>query len=465
MGNEGSSLILNYILFFSDLWSINMALNNFSVTDFTSVTLGTFLEQNNVFIALSYRGVEEFPMHTGNQRGYKSSDVVQIKIPGYPELERGMAVTASPTIDRVVPYTTSDLDIYNVTREIDIRQSYMRISGGLTAFTENPYREGKPTPGAKMMIDNYVRPAGLRINGEIEKVMSEKCNASAFYTPIQRPADLQPLNSFASISQVEALMTELGWPYDRYGIMNPTDARTVSDSLQNSFYDRLNKTISDDAVVGGMANGRGGRLAGFDLYRSNAIEDTAVSAQYSANPTNTGVTVDSVASDGSTITFAGFASGLTPAITAGTLIAIPSVNLINKVNKLTKPYTLVICAAADANSIAGGLCTVTLSEPLAVTGEHQNVNSLPSNGAVAEVFPGHRNNYFFIPMGIIANPIPALDEIRGAENGRYESPQTNMYTQSMIQGLVTNGINTIRLLSFVPTLAIASYIINLPSPL
>lgn len=442
-----------------------MALNSFSVTQFTSETLGTFLIQQSPFMNLSYRGVQEYEKFSTNQRGYKLGDTVNIKIPGYPTSQRGVAVTPEAVVDRVVPYTISDNDIYNTSFELDIRESVMKVSGGILAFTEDPNRSGNGdkdlNPQAKTYIDNYVVPSGLVIKGDMEVTLAGKCASAAFYTPIDRVSKLKPINSYSDISGVDELMNELGFMSNRYAIMNNADARGVADSLQNMFNQAINKEITLKARIGGA---NGGELAGFDLFKSNSIQNVADSAQYLANPTSTGVTISAVAVDGSTITFAGFDPALTPAVTAGTLIAIPTVNLINKVNKKVIETTLVVCAAADADSDGGGLCTVTLSEPLQVTGFHQNVDSFPGIGAAAEVFPGHRNNYFFVPMGIIANPI-ALDEIHGADNSRFAMQGANVDVRTYVQGVVNNGVNSIRMSSLVPTLAIPSYLINLISPI
>ncbi len=442
-----------------------MALNSFSVTAFTSRTLGTFLRQQSPFLGLSYRGVQEFEEFSDSNRGYKPSDVISIKIPGYPTVQRGLSVTPEAITDRVVPYTISNNDIYSTDYTIDIRQLTMKIEGDIIAFTKDPNDDGNGgkdmNPQAKTYIDNYVVPSALVIKGALEIEMATKCQQAAFYTPIDRPSNLVPINSYSSISAVDELMNELGFMANRYAIMNNADARGVADSLQNMFNPSINEIITRKARVGGA---NGGELAGFDLYKSNAIENTAVSPQYVANPTSTGVTVDSVASDGSTITFAGFAASQTPAITAGTKIALPTVNLINKVNKKTLETTLVIVAAADADSDGAGLCTVTLSEPLQATGFHQQVDSFPSTGDAAEVFPAHRNNYFFVPMGIIANPIP-LAEIYGADNSRYSLRGANVDCRTYIQGVANDGENTIRMSSLVATLAVPSYLINLMSPI
>ena len=442
---------------------VNHMANTFSVTAFTSRVLGTFLAQQSPFMGISYRGIPEFE-ESGKM--YASADTVDIKIPGYPTVQRGLTTTAEDITDRVVPYTISNNDIYSTSFDLNIRESVMKIVGGVLAFTSDPNKDGNGgkgmNPQAKAYIDNYVTPSGEVILGALEVELATKCKNAAFYTPVTSNSSLQAVNSYSKISAVNNLMNQLGFmKTQRYGIMNNTDSNSVADSLQNMFNTAINDNITKNARLGGPDKGR---LANFDIFESNSIPNQENSLQYLANPDSTGVTVDSVATDGTTITFAGIEASTVGVINAGTMISIPTVFLINKTNKLSLSTNLVVVAAADADSDAGGLCTVTLSEPLVVTGFHQNVDSFPSNGDPVEVIAGHKNNLFFVPMGIIANPI-GLAEIYGADNSRYNLKGANVDCRTYIQGVVNNGVNSIRMSTLVPTLGIPSYLINLPSPL
>jgi hypothetical protein len=436
-----------------------MADNNvFALTDFTSKTLGTFLLQKCPMLATSYRGVEEFENHPG----YGVSDVIGIKKPGYPTVQRGISTTAEAIIDAVESYTISDNDIYNISYDVNIRKIQMQVVGGRVAFCSDPNRNPdnakELNPQARSMIDNYVYPAAIAIKGDIETELSTKARDAAFYTPIDEPSKLGSVNSYSSISSVTALMDDLGFMMNRMGCMNVNDGKEVADSLQNMFNETINDNITKEARLGGPDKGR---LAGQDIYTSNTIPLTEEAPQFSVSPT---FTVASVAVDGSSITFSGVDAVGTLLINAGTLISIPSVRLINQVTKKVLQTKLVVTAAQDANGDGAGKVTVILSEPLVVTGMQANVDSLPAVAAPAELFPAHRNNFFYVPMGIIANPI-RLGDIVGADNARYNLKQANCDVTCYIQGLVNNGVNTYRMSSLVPTLAFARYLVHLPSAL
>ena len=433
--------------------------NTFSLTAFTSRVLATFLIQKSPFIATSYQGIDEFT----RRQGYGIGDTVNIKLPGYPPVQTGLSVTASDITDQTAAYVNADIDIYNVTREVDIRRLETQIVGNKIALVGNPGRNpnnpGEMNPQAKMFIDNYVYPAGIVIKAAIETRLGDKARAATAYTPIDTPASLGSVNSYSDISAVDALMDELGWPSNRLGVMNTNDAKNVADSLQNMFNETINENITRNARLGGPDKGR---LANIDIYRSNVLSTTQDSLQF-ANPTE--LTVKSVATDGSSITFEGSTLGVTvDAINVGTMISIPSVNWIGQASKKTIATKLVVTAAADADVDGAGEITILLGTPLVAVGDQANVNAIPANGASTDIFAGHNNNYFYVPMGIIANALP-LTEIYGADNSKYSSDDGKMSNQTYVQGLVTSGVNTFRMSCLMPTLAIGRYLINLPSAL
>lgn len=429
--------------------------NTFSLTGFTSKTLGTLLTQKSPFMQLSYRGIQEFVDHPG----YGVSDTINVKIYGYPTVQTGLSVTATDITDLTVPYTISNDDIYNVSYEADFRELEMKIVDGKMALSGNPNvnpdNSKEMNPQAKTLIDKYVYPAGVRMKSKLENVISEKSRLSAFYTPVDTPAKLKPINQYADVSSVGGLMDNLGFMSNRYGVMNVDDGVQVTNSLQNMFNPVINDKITKEARLGGTDKGR---LAGFDIWCSKDIQNTEEAPQYAVSPT---FTVNSISGDGKTITFGGVNAVTSVLITAGSKISIPSVNFIDQSSGIARNTKLVVCAASDASGDGSGNVAVELSVPLLATGINANVDSLPANGAAAELYPEHTNNYFFVPMGYCANSV-ALAPIYSADMSNYKDAQNNIMMQSYVQGLVPNGVNTFRLSTLVATLAIPYYIVWLP---
>jgi hypothetical protein len=106
--------------------------------------------------------------------------------------------------------------------------------------------------------------------------------------------------------------------------------------------------------------------------------------------------------------------------------------------------------------------------PIIVGGPNQNVNrDRKSPGSGAErvvVYPGHKKNYFFVPMGIVANTLQ-LAEIYGADSASYVSKENDVRISCTAQGVVSTGLNQFRTSMLCPTLAIPDYIVMLPSSL
>jgi len=434
-----------------------MATNTFYTTSFVARALGTYLVNNSAFIGYSYQGINEFTNSDGRAPGQS----VEIKLPGYPTVQLGLSVTAEDIVDRIISYLITNNDIYNVTREINFQSIGLNIVGNRAAFISNPYldpdNKQAMNPQAQQLIDNYAIPAGRVLEAKIETVISEKIRTAAFYTPIDSNSKIQPVDSYAAISNVRKLMNQLGFmKAQRCAFMNNDDYDLVASSLQNMFNQDINKKITNTGEY--MEKG----LADFKFKECNTIAPTPESPQYAANPDSTGVQVASIAADGSTITFSGVISTVSTVFNAGTKISIPAVKPINKITKLSYKTNLVICVKEEALGDGAGNVTVTLSEPLVAVGDQANVNVLPAASDAAEVFQGHNNNYFAIPMGIIANPVP-LGVIHSADQSNYRKDK--MAISAYIQGLVQNGVNTYRMSCQMPTLAIPSYLMFLPSPL
>ncbi len=437
--------------------------NTQSLSLLTSKTVGTYLEQETPLLAMSYRGVREY--NDATREGYGIQDTIDIKIPGNPSVQLGLTTVPEDITDVTVPYVLSDQDIYNTNVDFDFRRIKTQLVGGKLALVGNPNKnpnDGKVSdPNYRSFIDNYAYPSGSAIKGKLESVISEKARKAAFYTPIDVPSKLKPINAYSDISSVKALADKLGWmSSQRYMAMNVDDATSVSDSLQNTFVRTYNEKITKRALLGNDFEKHRSTLANIDLYQSNVVEITTEAPQFAVSPTFTVGSVTLNALGGVTaITFAGVNAVVTQIFNAGSKISIPTVNLFNNVNKVTLSTRLVICVTTSVNGDGAGNATVVLSEPLYATGWNANVASLPGVAAPAELFPAHTNNYCCIPMGLIANPLP-LGDIGSADTAHYRS-NTGMAITTYIQGVASTGVNTYRISTLCPTLAVPKYIINL----
>lgn len=399
-----------------------------------------FVNKNPIYLSSNHDFEGMF-----DQKTYATGGAINIKIPGAPPVQRGLSVTATNVQDFVIPYVITEQDIYNVTYNLNSYQALFDIIQSDKALT---------TEQEQAVVDNYGYPSYQALATDIENELAFRLASTAYLTPVDTLQKLVAVNNYNSVSQCEKMATDLKLKENRYMMMNTKDANLVSNSLQNYFSQSYSFPILQEAAVLGKDKGR---LAGFDVYRSTELrKHTAGSLGQSGTP----LTVTSVSADGSTITFSGAVASTAVQIVAGDRISIPSVNLVDPIGHRDIDYLLVVTAAEDAQGDGAGNISVTLSYPLMASGQHQNVNALPANGAAAYVFPDRYVNYAYTRAGISTVPL-MLPEIYGAVNN--ESKKMNFPIRITLQGASLDAQNNYRMYTMVGVQCFAPYLIELPS--
>lgn len=415
--------------------------NSFSTSSVIAKAMTQFLVLKSPIIKTANSDFVEDMM----QQGYMTNGTINIKIPGYPDVEMGLSVTPTGIQDLVVPYTiTTDNDLYNVTRELNLFEQKFDIRGGLRALTK-PIRDA--------IVDNYAYPAFVKLESKLETTAATRMQQTFFYTPIDNITKLGSFNSYSNMSDVATMMDYLQLPGERTLMMNRTDMGAVATSMQNMYNERINSNITRTAILEPQT----GPYAGFRVFASPQI--TKFTAGALAN--TSGYTVSAVASDGSTITITGVPSTTNKLVNAGDMISIPSVTLLNPLTGVVIPYQLVVKAAQDANGNGSGQVVVPLSFPLMASGEHKNVASLPSVGAAVMVYPSRYSNYAYTKSGLSAIPVP-LGDIKGAENSD-TSVGDKIPVKVVIQGAVTEFSNIVRTSLMCGIKPFAPYGLEIPS--
>lgn len=415
--------------------------NLIAVSNLVAQSTTEFFEQGSPLLNTANRMFQQ----QFQQNAYMTGGSIDVKIPGTPEVQDGLVVTASDIQDLTVPYVITENDIHSVTRNLNLFEQMFDIRGEDKALTKDQ---------KKAVVDNYAYPAFQALEGKLETIAALRLKTSAFYTPIDTIDKLGSVNTYSTVSQVNTMFNLLKLQKnDRYMMMNELDAKLVEDSLQNMFNTMINTKITRDARIG---SGEKGRLANMDLYRSPELLTHTAGALAS-----TQITVASVAADGSTITFSGVTHTSSKLINAGDRISIPSVFLVCQITQQVLPFALVVTAAADANGDGAGNVTVTLSFPLLASGEHTNVNAIPSVSAAAFVYPSRRLNFAYVPSGLSAVPLK-LGDVYGAINSNYNSGY-KVPVKVIQQGAVLQLSNNFRILVMCGIKAFAPYCIELPS--
>jgi hypothetical protein len=417
--------------------------NAFRVSTLVARTITEF--NNNINYIYSTANQDYVEMFDG--KTYATGGTINVKVPGYPAVERGLSVTPTAIQDLVVPLTITEDDIYNVTREISIFDAQFSIVGYDGALTEDV---------ESRIVDNYAYPAFLSLSQELEKEIYYKLKISSWYSPIDTLDALSGVNNFAAVQTVDTLMGQLQLPaQDRSMIYNFQDAANVSASLQNMFNEGVNTKVTEQAWIGGSSDK--GRLAGLDCYRSNVF----VKHESGTLVGETDLTVVSVSSDGTEIVIQGAPSSTAQLINAGDRISIPSITWLQPVGKAVLGTKVVVAAYEDADGNGSGQVTITLAMPLLASGEHANVSALPAPGANVYVFPDYNFNVAYTKSGLSVVPL-TMHDIYGAMNHDNKGQQ-GCPVKVGLQGQVTEYQNVFRIAQMVGTKAFTPYLVALPS--
>lgn len=419
-----------------------MSSNAFQVSNLVAKSMTQFFVQKSPLANTSNRDFVE----TFAQQGYATGGTINVKVPAYPQVQRGLAVTASGIQDLVIPYTIVENDIYSVARELSLYESRFDILGGDKALTANV---------KKAIVDNYAYPAYQAIEAQMEATAALRLKTTAYLSPVDGVDVLGSLNTYTGMANIEAMAEQLKLDPERYMVMNVTDATNVTTSLQNMFNAAINDNITKNARVGGPDKGR---LAGMDIFRSTEF------TRHIAGPlaATSGITVSSLAADGVTLTLTGVPTTAGNLVKAGDRFSIPAVNLVSEINQNLLSYRLVVVAAADANGNNDGTVTVIISYPLMASGEHINVNALPTGGDSVFVFPSHNVNFMYTKSGLAFVPLP-LGDIYGAANSSTRGDDSDIPVKVTLQGQVSEFTNIFRISTLVGIRAFAPYVIAVPS--
>jgi hypothetical protein len=415
--------------------------NESIVSNLVSSGTTEFLQQRSPILNTANRKYEGMY----KQKQYATGGNIQIKIPGYPAVTRGLSTTPAGIEDLTVNYPITEEDIYNVPRQLNVYEQMFDILRGTRALTDND---------KAAIVDNYAYPAYEGLEAAIEETCATALKTNAFYSPVDTIDKLTSVNNFASVSQVTTLMRNLKFGSERYLMMNNDDAMQVQNSLQNMFNTAINTNITKEARLGGTDKGR---LADLDVYMSSELRthEAGVLAGRS------GMTVTAISADGMTLTLSGVPSNSSQQINAGDRFSIPGINWVDPISKAVLGTKVTVAAADDADGNGDGTIQLVLNYPLLFSGEHANVSATPAGGNPIYGFGDYNLNFAYVPSGLNAVAVPMAD-VFGAVNSDVRG---NVWipTKVYMQGTVSNLNNVFRISMICAIKAITPYLIALPS--
>lgn len=424
--------------------------NEFLVSNLIAKATGELFEITSaLYNSSNHDYVDSF-----QQKQYATGGSIQIKIPGTPQVQRGLTVTATPIQDLTIPYTITQNDILSVTRNLNSDEYLFNIIPSDKALTKSD---------EQAIVDNYGFPAYQALSQQLETDCINQLLINSYLTPIDTVQKLQPLNNFASMQAIETMATYLNLKRnERTMMMNMTDAASVSNSLQNMFNTAINTKITNDAYVGGSADK--GRLAGMDLFKSEFLMTNIAGPLGESN--YQGATISSVSADGTQVTITGVTATTGVLINAGDMISVPSVFLVNEIGHIQIPYRLVLKASAQASGDGAGNVTITLPYPLMASGEHQNVVSLPATDAPVFFFPSYNQNYMYTRSGLSTVPLrmpPIYGAVNSDEQNRSARRGESFPMHVVMQGAALELANNYRTYCLIGKKAFAPYVLSVPS--
>lgn len=417
--------------------------NEFQVSNLIAKATTEFWDQRSPIFNTAnrkYEGMYE-------QKDYATGGNIRIKIPGYPQQQNGLSVTAQGIQDLVVNFPITEDDIYNVTRQLNVYEQMFNILRGTRALTDNDKAE---------IVDNYAYPAYERLEGAIEAKCAYELKTNAFYSPIDTIDKLSAVNNYPAISRVTTLFRNLKLDKERYLMMNNDDAQSVGDSLQNSFVVPMNKNITEEARIGNDPTKS--RLAGLDLYQSAELRPHEAGALAG----RAGMTVTAISADGLTLTLSGVPATSAQQINAGDRFSIPGIFWVDPITKAVLGTRVTIAAAEDADGNGDGTIQLVLNYPLLFSGEHANVSATPAAGNPIYGFGDYNLNFAYVPSGLNAVAVRMAD-VFGAINSDVKGNAKSVPVKVYMQGTVSNLNNIFRISMIAAIKAITPYLICLPS--
>lgn len=258
-------------------------------------------------------------------------------------------------------------------------------------------------------LDMMLIPRAKALAYAAEKYVAFKLQTQLYYQ-VGTPG--VPI-TFATITEVDALMTEVGIPEDgqRYFAISPGSSATLSQTLYNSF----NKDVNTGALMDGFI----GHLSGFNFFKSNFLRKQVAGA-----------------GDGGTFTApAGYLGGgivTNGPILAGNLISVSGVasnqlvfNIGDKITlepaadvflvnfgtyeALSTPAQFVVTAPVFST---GTTANITVSPTIITTGVEQNLSAPIPQGAQILLAQTHNESVAFHSSALVF-AAPALKELRG----------------------------------------------------
>lgn len=328
------------------------SVNNFSKVDYVAMeTLRLFMHSTDIFGSMRHDHDEDF------KKPFAVGDTIRVKFPWRPLIRDGFA------------YTPQNIERIETTVKVD--QPF-----GIDFDWDTIDRLLNMERGEEKVKKEYLKPAALYLAAEADK------RAALF--------------AYKNTGNITGILGT-----------NPTTFDATSAAARQRFMEL--SSISKDkaifvppAVMRAIKGGSDGNLARFGpvddikkLYREGIVgyadgfewNESMSLKSHTAGNWQGAVTLSSAVANGATSLAVTCTTGDT--FKEGDVIGLGATYRVNPVTRerTESANTMTVTVAADATGAASA-ATVTIKEPLYFTGNYQNIDAQPANGATLTLFPG-----------------------------------------------------------------------------
>ena len=257
-------------------------------------------------------------------------------------------------------------------------------------------------------LDMMLNPRAKRLANLVEGFICNNFQTSV-YNAVGTPGGGI---SFATITQADAYMTQLGIPEDgnRYFATDPMTIASLANTLSTIF----NGTVNRGALMDGFV----GHLSGFDFFKTNftTYQTAGVGGSGGSPPTgfsNGGTVTNGPISGGNTIQVSGVSTAA-QVFNVGDIIEVANsagvfaVNPLNY-NALSQRAQFVVTSNVISS---GGNATIPVSPTIITSGARQNISAAIPNGAQIWLSNSFTRSLAFHNQAIVF-AAPAIKELKG----------------------------------------------------
>lgn len=350
-------------------------------------------------------------------RTYDAGDTVNIRLRNFGKVKRGNTVTAADIVETSLPLTLQQLYSYPVTYTTDDLSTKLR---------------------ANTWMDRVFYPGVDALIAEINKDIA----VNAALTTYNWAGTVgTPVNSFAAVDIISAQMDEMAIPmYDRYMALTPSNSSALKSSLQNAFNQTLNTEISLQSKLG--------HLSTFDMFSEQLISTHTAYAGAIGTPV-----VNGAVTSGNTIVLSGLTASITGIFKAGDVIEISDVYKVDPIAKSNTGRLMQFVITADADSDAGGACTILVSPTIIgdSTNPNQNIVNIPAvatneipNGATVTRPATHKANIAYTQESLYM-VMPPLAKMDSPESDTFKDPQSGISIRVSKSSEILDNKNVMRM--------------------